>query len=68
MGLNLFMWYYLSDNPIDEINPENFIKSLFDLPEELLRYYILEKTSPIYNWFDRFYYLNFNTIKIVLDN
>jgi len=68
MGLNLFMRYYLSDNPIDEINPENFIKSLFDLPEELLRYYILEKTSPIYNWFDRFYYLNFNTIKIVLDN
>jgi hypothetical protein len=61
------MQYYLSHNPIDEINPENFIKSLFDLPEELLRYYVLEKTSPIYNWFDSFYYLNFNTIKIALD-
>lgn len=67
VSLNLFMDYYLKHNPIDEIKPEIFIKWLFDLPENILRGYILEKTSPIYNWFNSFYYLNFTTIKIALD-
>ncbi len=67
VGLNLFMQYYLSHNPIDEINSEIFLKWLFNLSEDLLRYYILEKTSPIYHWFNNFHYLNFNIIKIALD-
>lgn len=67
VGLNLFMDYYLRHNPIDEIKPEIFIKWLFDLPEDILRAYILEKTSPIYNWFNGFYYLNYIAIKIALD-
>jgi hypothetical protein len=67
VGLNLFMDYYLRHNPIDEIKPEIFIKWLFDLPEDILRGYIFEKTSPIYNWFNGFYYLNFCTIKIALE-
>lgn len=68
ISLNLFMTYYLRDNPIDEINPEIFIKWLFNLPEESVREYIFETTSPIYDWFDNFYYLNFNTINIALNN
>ena len=67
IGLNLFMQYYLNHNPIDEINSEIFVNWLFSLSEDLIRYYILEKTSPIYNWFNGFYYLNFNTVKIALD-
>lgn len=67
VGLNLFMDYYLRHNPIDEMKPEIFIKWLFDLPEDILRGCILEKTSSIYNWFNEFYYLNYITIKIALD-
>lgn len=65
--LNFFMSYYLSHNPIDEINSELFTKSLFNLPQEILRYYIFEKTSPIYYWFESFNYCNFSTIKIALE-
>lgn len=67
IGLNLFMQYYLNYNPIDEVSSEKFIKSLFNLPEELLRFYIFEKKSPVYSWFNDFNFLNFSTVKIALD-
>lgn len=68
IGLNILMKYYLDYNPIDEVDNETIIKSLLELPEDIVRFYILSEDSPIFKWFDNFSILNWNIISIILDN
>ncbi len=48
IGLNLFMQYYLDHNPIDEVDRESIIKSFFELPKWVIKFYFSEN-SPIHS-------------------